>query len=85
MIGKPINIELERRYNDYTEKWNTVLKRFGNLMELQYMKSWYKENEKNEGNEQSGKPSVNDNSNPLRMRMNLLIYKIQISVLIGLI
>ena len=27
IIGKPINIELERKYNDYTDKWNTSLKR----------------------------------------------------------
>ena len=63
--GKPINIELERKYNDYTEKWNTVLKRFWKFDGTPvYEKVGIKENEKNEGNEQSGKPSVNDNSNP---------------------
>jgi len=28
LIGKPINIELERKFNDYTDKWVTNLKRF---------------------------------------------------------
>lgn len=38
VIGKPINIELERKHNDYTDKWNTVLKGFGNLKVQQFMK-----------------------------------------------
>ena len=72
VIGKPINIELERKYNDYTEKWNTVLKRFwkfdGNPV---YEKVGIKENQANQ--------VLMTIAILLVMLMDLLIYKIQIS------
>ncbi|WP_353418143.1 DUF669 domain-containing protein (plasmid) [Staphylococcus delphini] len=49
IIGKPINIELERKYNEYTDKWNTVLKRFWKFEGTPvYEKIGIKENEKND-------------------------------------
>ncbi|WP_105995744.1 single stranded DNA-binding domain-containing protein [Staphylococcus agnetis] len=49
IIGKPINIELERKYNKYTDKWNTVLKRFWKFEGTPvYEKIGIKENEKND-------------------------------------
>ncbi|UXU63564.1 DUF669 domain-containing protein [Staphylococcus agnetis] len=49
IIGKPINIELERKYNEYTDKWNTVLKRFWKFEGAPvYEKIGIKENEKND-------------------------------------
>ncbi|UXR73321.1 DUF669 domain-containing protein [Staphylococcus sp. IVB6238] len=49
IMGKPINIELERKYNEYTDKWNTVLKRFWKFEGTPvYEKIGIKENEKND-------------------------------------
>ncbi|MDU0476326.1 DUF669 domain-containing protein [Staphylococcus chromogenes] len=49
IIGKPINIELERKYNEYTDKWNTVLKRFWKFEGTPvYEKIGIKENKKND-------------------------------------
>ncbi|MCO4429706.1 DUF669 domain-containing protein [Staphylococcus aureus] len=63
VIGKPINIELERKHNDYTDKWNTVLKRFWKFEGTAvYEKVGIKENEKNDNNESSNNSNVNNNS-----------------------
>ncbi|HFP7215593.1 TPA: DUF669 domain-containing protein, partial [Staphylococcus aureus] len=60
--GKPINIELERKYNDYKDKWNTVLKRFWKFEGTAvYEKVGIKENEKNDNNESSNNSNVNNN------------------------
>lgn len=65
VIGKAINIELERKYNDYTDKWNTVLKRFwaydGTTV---YEKVGIKENEKNDSNKSQPMQNTNTNANP---------------------
>ncbi|WP_437271975.1 DUF669 domain-containing protein [Staphylococcus aureus] len=62
VIGKPINIELERKYNDYKDKWNTVLKRFWKFEGAAvYEKVGIKENEKNDSNESSNNSNVNNN------------------------
>lgn len=63
VIGKPINIELERKYNDYKDKWNTVLKRFWKFEGTAvYEKVGIKENEKNDSNENSNNSNVNNNT-----------------------
>ncbi len=62
VIGKPINIELERKHNDYKDKWNTVLKRFWKFEGTAvYEKVGIKENEKNDNNENSNNSNVNNN------------------------
>lgn len=64
ILGKPINIELERKFNDYTGKWNTVLKRFWKFEGTPIFEKYeIKDSEKNNNQQQSNNPSVNDASN----------------------
>lgn len=60
IIGKPLNIELKREYNDYTDKWNTVLKRIWRYEGTPiYEKYEIKAEEKNTI-QNASKPSVYD-------------------------
>lgn len=65
IIGKPINIELERKYNDYTDKWNTSLKRVWKFDGTPVFEKYeIKENEKNNTNQQNGQVQNGNQSNP---------------------
>ena len=66
VIGKPINIELERKYNDYTDKWNTSLKRVWKFDGTPVFEKYeIKDNQKNNNNEQqTSKPNLNSPNNP---------------------
>jgi hypothetical protein len=65
IIGKAINIELERKYNNYTEKWNTVLKRFWKYEnEPIFEKYEVKEEEKNNNINALQNKSLNSPNNP---------------------
>ncbi|GEQ04534.1 DUF669 domain-containing protein [Staphylococcus gallinarum] len=62
VIGKPINIELKREYNDYTEKWNTVLKRFWKFEGTAVFEKYeIKEEQKNNNTSTSSNNSNSDN------------------------
>ena len=67
VIGKPINIELERKYNDYTDKWNTSLKRVWKFDGTPVFEKYeIKDNQKNNNNneQQTSKSSLNSPNNP---------------------
>ncbi|OHO58452.1 hypothetical protein HMPREF2650_05600 [Staphylococcus sp. HMSC035F02] len=66
VIGKPINIELERKYNDYTDKWNTSLKRVWKFDGTPVFEKYeIKDNQKNNNNDQqTSKPSLDSPNNP---------------------
>ncbi|MDV2096952.1 hypothetical protein RZS15_18730, partial [Acinetobacter baumannii] len=65
VIGKPINIELERKYNDYTDKWNTSLKRVWKFDGTPvFEKHEIKDNQKNNNEQQTSKSSLNSPNNP---------------------
>ena len=65
VIGKPINIELERKYNDYTDKWNTSLKRVWKFDGTPVFEKYeIKDNQKNSNEQQTSKPSLNSPNNP---------------------
>ncbi|CDM13537.1 MULTISPECIES: DUF669 domain-containing protein [Staphylococcus] len=61
LIGKPLNIELKREYNDYTEKWNTVLKRIWRFDGTPIFEQYeIKDDEKSQ--QKQNKPSVYDSN-----------------------
>lgn len=64
VVNKPINIKLVREFNDYTEKWNTVLKRFWvfNPNEIVFEKYPIKEEEKNSPQSSNKAQSQTDNT-----------------------